>query len=142
MRNPTIILTFQDSIRASAIKNSRRSTIASMNTFRPNRSNHLCLTARGLLLLLLSVGISFGVSAQDPENLILISAGTFTMGSDTRAADEKPMHKVYLNAYYISKYEVTNAEYHEFWKQQLKNRFRRTNAPTHPRKLYASPRDR
>ena len=50
--------------------------------------------------------------------MILISAGTFTMGSDSRAADEKPMHKVYLDAYYISKYEVTNAEYYEFWKLQ------------------------
>ena len=26
------------------------------------------------------------------------------------------MHKVYLDAYHISKYEVTNAEYYEFWK--------------------------
>ena len=50
--------------------------------------------------------------------MILIPAGTFTMGSDTRAADEKPKHKVYLDAYYISKYEVTNAEYYEFWKLQ------------------------
>ncbi|MCG8625117.1 MAG: SUMF1/EgtB/PvdO family nonheme iron enzyme, partial [Proteobacteria bacterium] len=40
------------------------------------------------------------------------------MGSDNRAADEKPQHKVYLDTYYISKYEVTNAEYYEFWKLQ------------------------
>ena len=51
----------------------------------------------------------------DEENLILIPAGTFTMGSERRAADEKPMHKVYLDAYYIGKYEVTNAEYYAFW---------------------------
>ncbi len=47
--------------------------------------------------------------------MILVSAGTFTMGSTIRAADEKPVHKVYLDAYYISKFEVTNAEYYEFW---------------------------
>ena len=51
----------------------------------------------------------------EAENLILIPAGTFTMGSDRRAADEKPVHKVYLDAYYIGTYEVTNAEYYEFW---------------------------
>ena len=54
-------------------------------------------------------------AATDAENLILIPAGTFTMGSERRAADEKPMHKVYLDAYYIGKYEVTNAEYYTFW---------------------------
>ena len=70
------------------------------------------------IILFFSLGIRFGAFAQGTEELILVSAGTFTMGSDTRAADEKPMHKVYLDAYYISKYEVTNAEYYEFWKQQ------------------------
>ena len=89
-----------------------------MNIFCPHRNSLFRIAVRGLFLLLFSVGISFDVSAQEAENLILISAGTFTMGSDTRAADEKPMHKVYLDAYYISKYEVTNAEYYEFWKQQ------------------------
>ena len=54
-------------------------------------------------------------ASTDEENLILIPAGTFTMGSERRAADEKPMHKVYLDAYYIGKYEVTNAEYYAFW---------------------------
>jgi len=68
-----------------------------------------------LLALNFSVGIIFGASAKDEKQLILIPAGTFTMGNDSRAADERPVHKVYLDAYYISKYEVTNAEYHDFW---------------------------
>lgn len=68
-----------------------------------------------LLVLNFSVGIIFDVSAKDEKHLILIPAGTFTMGNDSRAADERPVHKVYLDAYYISKYEVTNAEYHDFW---------------------------
>ena len=54
-------------------------------------------------------------ASRTTDNLILIPAGTFTMGSDRRAADEKPVHKVYLDAYYIGTYEVTNAEYYEFW---------------------------
>ena len=54
--------------------------------------------------------------AKVEEQLILIPAGTFTMGSNKRASDEKPAHKVYLDAYYIGKYEVTNAAYYEFWR--------------------------
>ena len=72
--------------------------------------------ARYLSILLF--GLSLCVYVEAAEEMILIPAGTFTMGSDIRAADEKPMHKVYLDAYYIGKYEVTNAEYYEFWKQQ------------------------
>ncbi len=70
--------------------------------------------------------------------MVLIPAGEFWMGSDekeTEAAwelckkyisgckydefkEEMPKHKVYLDAYYIDKYEVTNAQYKECVKKQ------------------------
>jgi len=47
----------------------------------------------------------------DPyARMALIPAGEFTMGSDT-AGNEQPIHTVYLDAFYIDKYEVTNAQY-------------------------------
>jgi formylglycine-generating enzyme required for sulfatase activity len=46
--------------------------------------------------------------------MLLISAGEFTMGSDSGADESKPAHKVSLPAYYIDKTEVTNAEYKAF----------------------------
>lgn len=42
----------------------------------------------------------------------LISAGEFTMGSDdTGGAESRPAHTVYVEAFYIDKYEVTNEMY-------------------------------
>lgn len=47
----------------------------------------------------------------DPyAGMALIPAGEFTMGSDT-ISEAQPIHLVYLNAFYIDKYEVTNAQY-------------------------------
>lgn len=46
--------------------------------------------------------------------MVLIPAGEFQMGSSTWNTDEKPEHTVYVNAFYIDKYEVTNAQYKEF----------------------------
>jgi formylglycine-generating enzyme required for sulfatase activity len=43
--------------------------------------------------------------------MVLVPAGEFTMGSDQGNPDEKPVHLVYLNSFYIDKYEVTNALY-------------------------------
>ena len=85
------------------------------------------------LILLLNFVFSIGVSAQKKENpLILIPGGTFTMGNEKRAPDERPTHKVYLDAYYISKFEVTNAEYYEFWLSLQTNNSKNTQeTPQH-----------
>ena len=43
--------------------------------------------------------------------MVLIPAGEFQMGSNNGESDEKPVHSVYLDAFYIDIYEVTNALY-------------------------------
>ena len=43
--------------------------------------------------------------------MVLIPAGTFTMGRNNGNPDEQPAHQVYLDAYYMDKYPVTNALY-------------------------------
>ncbi|MEO7840850.1 MAG: SUMF1/EgtB/PvdO family nonheme iron enzyme [Anaerolineales bacterium] len=43
--------------------------------------------------------------------MVLVPAGDFTMGSNTGDEDERPSHTVHLDAYYIDKFEVTNALY-------------------------------
>jgi len=42
--------------------------------------------------------------------MLYVPAGEFTMGSD-RNSNEQPVHTVYLDAFYIDKTEVTNAQY-------------------------------
>ena len=51
-----------------------------------------------------------------PEGMVLIPAGSFEMGSeDPEAQDnEKPVHTVHLDAFYMDTHEVTNAEYKAF----------------------------
>jgi formylglycine-generating enzyme required for sulfatase activity len=46
--------------------------------------------------------------------LVLIPPGEFTMGSGKGHGDEKPVHKVYLDAFYIGKYPITNVQYKRF----------------------------
>jgi formylglycine-generating enzyme required for sulfatase activity/predicted Ser/Thr protein kinase len=41
----------------------------------------------------------------------LVPAGSFMMGSESGDPDEKPVHEVYLDAFYIDIYEVTNEMY-------------------------------
>jgi len=48
------------------------------------------------------------------KDMVQVVAGEFTMGRDDVEADEKPAHKVYLDVYYIDKYEVTNEQYAAF----------------------------
>jgi len=41
----------------------------------------------------------------------LIPAGEFSMGNPSGLDDEKPVHKVYVDAFYMDKYEVTQLQY-------------------------------
>jgi len=47
-------------------------------------------------------------------NMVLIPAGNFNMGNASYGGDEVPVHSVYLDAYYIDKYEVTFDQYDAF----------------------------
>ncbi len=55
-------------------------------------------------------------STQNQGEMVLIPAGEFTMGSDDRYGEhgEGPAHEVFLSAFSIDRYEVTNAQYSAF----------------------------
>jgi formylglycine-generating enzyme required for sulfatase activity len=51
------------------------------------------------------------ISEKDGMTLMYVPAGEFTMGSDSGEADEKPVHTVNLDAYWIDRTDVTNKMY-------------------------------
>ena len=48
--------------------------------------------------------------------MVFVSAGSFEMGSEQ--TDESPIHTVYLDAYYIDQFEVTNEQFAAFLNDQ------------------------
>jgi len=48
---------------------------------------------------------------KDDMVMVYVPAGEFEMGSNNGDSDEKPVHPVNLDAYWIDKYEVSNAQY-------------------------------
>jgi len=68
----------------------------------------------------------------DLDEMVAIPAGYFMMGDNDGKDNEKPIHKVYVNAFGMDKYEVTVAQYQRFieatghrlpenWNEQLQN---------------------
>lgn len=51
-----------------------------------------------------------------PAGMVFVAAGEFWMGSDDASAepDERPLRRVFVPAFYIDKFEVTNRRYKEF----------------------------
>jgi len=48
------------------------------------------------------------------DDMVLISAGSFLMGSDKFYPEEKPVRRVTVDGFYIDKYAVTNEDYQKF----------------------------
>lgn len=76
----------------------------------------LCLGLAGPALLkggqaLASAEAGLGL---DGVPMVLVPAGPFTMGSDEGLPNERPVHTVALDAYYIDQYEVTLSRYRRF----------------------------
>ena len=78
-----------------------------------------------ILLCLPSIAPSMeSTEGGPPEGMVYIPAGEFTMGNDvtddrkrmggTLATNETPKRKVYVKAFFIDKYEVTNRQYKEY----------------------------
>jgi formylglycine-generating enzyme required for sulfatase activity len=81
------------------------------------------------LLTLMLTSQSACTLESPPPGMVLVPAGKFIMGTDETDtenqalglglqkpwfADESPQHKIYLKAFYIDKYEVTNQQYYIF----------------------------
>jgi formylglycine-generating enzyme required for sulfatase activity len=51
---------------------------------------------------------------REEPGMVFVPAGEFLMGNNDMHPDEQPAHKVYLDAFWIDKTEVTNAQYKAF----------------------------
>lgn len=69
-----------------------------------------------LMISLLLLGLAGCLPWATPSDgeMVFVPAGNFWMGSNEGDADEAPMHQVYLDAFWIDRYEVTNAQYARF----------------------------
>ena len=71
----------------------------------------------GILLFLAISHAPSAISASLPDDMVVIPAGEFFMGSPDDGFsfdDEQPQRKVYVSAYSIDRYEITNEHYHQF----------------------------
>jgi len=64
-----------------------------------------------LILPTPTLGIGSTITGEDGMTLLYVPAGEFAMGSEDGEANERPVHKVSLDAFWIDQTEVTNKLY-------------------------------
>jgi formylglycine-generating enzyme required for sulfatase activity len=100
------------------------------------KKDRVIMGTPGLLLLLLALvaGCSNKVVCKEGQvepDMVFIPAGEFIMGNDDGDDDEKPERTVYLDAFCMDKYEVTNTQYQECVDAGACNPPERTSSPSH-----------
>lgn len=99
---PTMVLTENASISVSVAETSELTEVPII----PSDIEAPLETSTPFLPLLTEITDDKGVS------MMLVTEGEFEMGSEY-SSDTKPLHSVYLDSFYIDKYEVTNNQYNE-----------------------------
>jgi len=90
------------------------------NEFPKRRAGAETETRVGEAMEALEVGKAESIQKRDigakNENMVLIPAGEFLMGSPPGegSASERPQHKVHVDSFYMDKYEVINSRFKEF----------------------------
>jgi formylglycine-generating enzyme required for sulfatase activity len=70
---------------------------------------------RRVLVLIAMLGLAaHPAMATAPDDMVLVPAGEFTMGSPAGDADEQPAHRVLVDSFFMDKYEVTVRQYGVF----------------------------
>ena len=66
-----------------------------------------------LLLPSTTVALEPAIKGQDGVEMLLVPEGEFIMGlpASEPGSSENPLRKIYLKAFYIDKYEITNSQY-------------------------------
>jgi formylglycine-generating enzyme required for sulfatase activity len=54
------------------------------------------------------------ITGKDGAPMVLVPAGEFVMGSDKGDDDEQPIHRAFLDSFYLDKFEVTNGRFAKF----------------------------
>ena len=54
------------------------------------------------------------ITGKDGAPMVLVAAGEFTMGSAEGDDDEQPVHRVFLDSFYLDTFEVTNGRFAKF----------------------------
>ena len=103
----TVLLSGMDFARSMGQKDTLRlspTILRERDRVRSSGLNYLTINAQGFKEFL---------NERDSSILIEIPAGSFIMGSNDDK-DRKPVHEVYLDKYFIGKYEVTNSQYKKY----------------------------
>lgn len=74
-------------------------------------------------ILVFLLTITSSVFSQVVPEMVFVQGGKFKMGSNIGSEDERPVHEVTLDDFYIGKYEVTQAQWRMIMDQDTNKRY-------------------